>query len=409
VQYYLTYIRKYDISTLKEKQYEKIFFLIIYILFVQNVYSQNNQPHKLDIKVYFNDIEISGSVYNNGSKLNIYENYLNSYISLVNIFHLLESEVLINGNLIEIKNKKLGNFVIIYESPDNIIFNPRPSPFPSTNNSIIIIDDEFYIRINLVRYLISGYTEENEGKVKLYSRDYERHVLPILNIKAYLNNNEIEGPVYKNIYSPPVQGTDFLGSFIKLNNIFHLMEAEVKFNNRIIEINGKNTGNIKINYVNQNNITINSSFIRNLMSGNFTKNSIVKIDNKYYISISMVRYLINGVLEEDEKSVTLYTSDYERLDIPLTLNDCYIALDKLLNDQTKKDIKLSSVNDLIKYHMGLGMWIRNNWIRQTNNRITKLFLDNGAKHPDDVSQAIIIGYHYYLNGIVKNIEELLNE
>jgi hypothetical protein len=233
--------------------------------------------------------------------------------------------------------------------------------------------------------------------------------LPILNIKAYLNDIEIDGPIYKNIYSPPVQGTDFLGSFVKLNNIFHLLEAEIIFNNGIIEINGKNTGNIKINYVNQNNITINSSFISNPMSGSFTNNSIVRIDDEYYIQISMVRYLIKGALQQDEKSVTLYTSDYERLDIPLTLNDCYIALDKLLNDQTKNDIKITSVNDLIKYHMGLGMWIRNNWIRQTDNRITKLFLDKGIRHPDNMSQTIIIGYHYYLNGIIKKIEELLNE
>jgi len=28
---------------------------------------------------------------------------------------------------------------------------------------------------------------------------------------------------------------------------------------------------------------------------------------------------------------------------------------------------------------------------------------------DDISQAIIIGYHYYLNGIEKTVEELLDE
>jgi hypothetical protein len=387
---------------------KKLFYVIICVLSVQNAYSQNNQLRKLDIKAYFNDIEIAGPVYNNGTKLNIYENYSNSYVSLVNIFHLLESEVSINGNLIEIKSRKLGNFSITYESPDNIIFNPRPYPFPSTNNSIIIVNNEFYIRINLVRYIISGYTEENEKKVTLYSRDYTRHDLPVLNIKAYLNDEEIAGPVYKNIYSPPVQGTDFLGSFVKLNSIFNLLEAQVKINNGIIEINGERTGNIKINYIKQDNITINSSLIRNPMSGNLTNNSIVIIGNEYYIQISMVRYLINGALQEDEKSVTLYTSDYERSDIPLTLNDCYIALDKLLDYQTKNDIKISPVNELIKYHIGLGMWIRNNWLRQSNNRITGTLYNNGLRSLDNMSQIIIIGYHYYLNGNNKTLEELIN-
>ena len=93
--------------------------------------------------------------------------------------------------------------------------------------------------------------------------------------------------------------------------------------------------------------------------------------------------------------------------IPTTLNECYIALNNLLNDEIKQDIKLSSVNDLIKYHMNLGMWIRNNWIRRGS--IGVLFLKDGHRHMDDISQAIIIGYHYYLNGIEKTVEELLDE
>ena len=290
---------------------KKFVLLIICILFIQNIYCQYNQLRKLNIKAYYNDIEIKGSVYDNGSKLNIYENYSNSYVNLVNIFHLLEAEVIITGNLIKVNSQTLGNFEIVYVSSDNIIFNPRPYPFPSTNNSIIIVDDEFYIRINLVRYIISGYTEEGENNVKLYSRDYERHDLPVLNIKAYLNDVELEGPVYKNIYSPPVQGVDYLNSFVKLNSIFILLEANVKFNNGKIEITGEKTGNILINFINQSNIVINSSIRGGDMSQRLTKNTIVIINNEYYIQISLVRYLINGALSEGESSVTLFTNDYK--------------------------------------------------------------------------------------------------
>jgi len=234
--------------------------------------------------------------------------------------------------------------------------------------------------------------------------------IPILNIKAYLNNSEIEGPVYKNIYSPPVRGVEYLGSYVRLTSIFKLLEAEIKINEKIIEIRGKRTGNIKINFISQNNISIYSGLLDEEVNKNQTTNSLILINNEYYIQISMVRYLINGALQEDKNSVTLYTRDYERQDIPSTLNDCYIALNKLLNDETKNDIKNSSVSELAKFHMGLGMWIRNNWIRQTNKRITKLLLDNGVRNvPDDMSQTIIIGYHYYLNGIVKTIPEIYNE
>jgi hypothetical protein len=99
----------------------------------------------------------------------------------------------------------------------------------------------------------------------------------------------------------------------KSNNIFNLVGAKKRINNKIIEISGEKTGNIQINYVDQNNITINST-IRGERQANNTK---VMINNEYYIQISMVRYLINGALKQGKNNVILYTPDYERLDIPL--------------------------------------------------------------------------------------------
>jgi hypothetical protein len=388
---------------------KKYFLLLICALLLQNGYAQNNQLSKLDIKAYLNDTEIMGPVYTNGYKFNIYDNYANSFVNLVNIFGLLESKTVINKNVIEINSPKIGKFVIIYESPTNIIFKPRPVPFPSTDNSIAIIDDEFYIRINLVRYIISGYTEEAEEKVTLYTRDYERRNLLKLDIKAYLNDDEIKGSVYKNVFGPAIQGADYLSSFVNLVNIFGLLESETVINGNIIEINSPKIGNVVINYKSQTNIIINCITKGLELKPTVTNNSIMIINNEYYIQISMVRYLIKGALNQDEEKVILYTNDYERLDIPLTLNDCYLALNDLLDGDVKEDIKNSSVNDLIEYHMGLGLWIRNNWFRQNNNRITKLLYDNGLRNFDSMSQTIIIGYHYYLNNINKTIQELIAE
>jgi hypothetical protein len=44
-----------------------------------------------------------------------------------------------------------------------------------------------------------------------------------------------------------------------------------------------------------------------------------------------------------------------------------------------------------------------------SRRIAKSLFENGVTHPDSMSHLIIIGYHYYLNGIEKTIEELKNE
>jgi hypothetical protein len=90
---------------------------------------------------------------------------------------------------------------------------------------------------------------------------------------------------------------------------------------------------------------------------------------------------------------------------PITLNESFVALDNMLSMKVIEDIKTSSVNNLIRYHMSLGMWIRNNWIR--HGRTSLIFRDYIPMHMDDMSQIIIIGYHYYLNGIEKTLEELL--
>ena len=81
---------------------KKIILIIICIILIQNVYGQSTQPQRSDIKAYFNDIEIAGYVYNNDTKQNIYENYSNFHVNLINIFRLLDSEVLIDQNLIMI-------------------------------------------------------------------------------------------------------------------------------------------------------------------------------------------------------------------------------------------------------------------------------------------------------------------
>jgi hypothetical protein len=83
-------------------------------------------------------------------------------------------------------------------------------------------------------------------------------------------------------------------------------------------------------------------------------------------------------------------------------------LDKKLSKEQKNDIKNTPVNDLSKFHMGLGMWIRNDfqlWAKDTE--IKQIFFNVNRFHPDDMSSIIIRGYHYHLNGVEKSIEELV--
>jgi TonB family protein len=89
--------------------------------------------------------------------------------------------------------------------------------------------------------------------------------------------------------------------------------------------------------------------------------------------------------------------------IPTTLEECYIALDNLLSEDTKDDIaSLTRGEFLSSAHFGLGMWIRNNWIYPSGSGLATLF---GGRDGDSISSVILHGYYNHLNGIEENADD----
>lgn len=85
--------------------------------------------------------------------------------------------------------------------------------------------------------------------------------------------------------------------------------------------------------------------------------------------------------------------------IPKDLGEAFLELDKLLPEIDKKEMSaLTQRKDMIKYHMGLGLWIRNNWGLWGGSRLQKYFTDKGIDHPDDMSSVIIFYYWEWLQG-----------
>lgn len=91
-----------------------------------------------------------------------------------------------------------------------------------------------------------------------------------------------------------------------------------------------------------------------------------------------------------------------------TLEDYFHMLDCELTEEEQKE--LAECEDLIDYHFGLGMWIRNTWIYpDRNHTLMKLVNErqNGNSvsadeykfeyfHPDDTSSAFLELYKEYL-------------
>lgn len=105
--------------------------------------------------------------------------------------------------------------------------------------------------------------------------------------------------------------------------------------------------------------------------------------------------------QEFEKRLTL--ESIEGVYIPKNLGECFIELDKLLPEVDREEMKaLASRDEMIKYHLTLGMWMRNNWGLWGGSRLQKYFTDKGVTHPESMSSVILYHYYDWLNGRKEN-------
>ena len=84
-------------------------------------------------------------------------------------------------------------------------------------------------------------------------------------------------------------------------------------------------------------------------------------------------------------------------EMPHNLEECFSELERQLTPEqleTFRDVKESEV---IRYHRGLGTWIRNSWGLWRNSQLAEYFRNMGIQHPDDVSHEILTEFHRHMN------------
>ncbi len=92
--------------------------------------------------------------------------------------------------------------------------------------------------------------------------------------------------------------------------------------------------------------------------------------------------------------------------IPKDLGECFAELDKLLPEISKKEmLALTKREDMIAYHMGLGMWMRNNWGLWGGSRLQTYFAVRRVNHPDSMSGVILDHYFDWLHGKTETWKE----
>jgi hypothetical protein len=91
--------------------------------------------------------------------------------------------------------------------------------------------------------------------------------------------------------------------------------------------------------------------------------------------------------------------------IPKNLDECFAELDRMIHPDLIKKMRSEPQTEMIQYHFGLGMWMRNNWELWGDSRLCKFFNNIGIQHPDDMSGIILNSYWAHLNGKPLDIEK----
>ena len=110
-----------------------------------------------------------------------------------------------------------------------------------------------------------------------------------------------------------------------------------------------------------------------------------------------------GAISKDNRPIVQDTEgDDSSVYIPKNLEECFVELKKNLpKNELEKFKNMKEDEATANAHLGLGMWIRNEWIRNrkggSEKPLKKYFNDIGVFHPDDMSGIILTSFHRHLN------------
>ena len=208
-----------------------------------------------------------------------------------------------------------------------------------------------------------------------------------IRIDVYVNDTLMDVKVYDDD-PPPVVGPNNLGNFTQAYPImdFLAISYEIDEAKDSITLTSEQYGTMDFSY----------------------RTDTRTFDGELYMHFYHFRVYTNGSLKQDDyNSMYLYTGDYERTDLPATLEECYAMLDETLSPEDIEFLKNATDEDLAMQHFGLGLWIRNNWLYPTQSKLTQLLFDHGVSDIDSMSSLILRGYVAYLNGQPCSLADLL--
>lgn len=127
-----------------------------------------------------------------------------------------------------------------------------------------------------------------------------------------------------------------------------------------------------------------------------------------FVSLLLLATLISihAIAQENERiNPTPDPKSKYKIYVPVSLEDAFVELKKMLPPKVLKEMKEGTEKDMVQYHMGLGMWMRNNWELWGGSRLAKYFNGLGVHHPDDMTGIILDTFWCHLNSKPLRLEE----
>jgi len=85
--------------------------------------------------------------------------------------------------------------------------------------------------------------------------------------------------------------------------------------------------------------------------------------------------------------------------VPQTIAEAFVVLDQRLTDAQRREFAGKAESEAtVEAHMGLGMYIRNEWFRSGKSGLVGKLHDLGGRSLDDLSSMVLTSYWRHLNG-----------
>jgi len=221
-------------------------------------------------------------------------------------------------------------------------------------------------------------------------------------IDAFINDVRIDSRVYWNHYWEGQLGD--VGNYILLVPALEALGAEVavELPNTVAARTDALGG---LEFRAEASVDTKSGNVSEFIDG--TEGCVI-VDGKFYIEFFRIGLATDGALRQSlNGDIFVYTSDYERTDIPTSPEEAYKDFDDNLGVDDKEFIKGRAEDELDELIYSLGEWIKNNWIEPAPERIASVFVERGVEDAYEIAGAIVFGYYEHLNGRPSDIDSII--